>query len=67
IPEETIRRRYISGIKNFFNLYQPLLDQWRFYDNSYANSLSPIAYGIKDQKIIKNKVIWKHLLEHYCE
>lgn len=26
IPEETIRRRYIKGLKNFFSLYKPLAD-----------------------------------------
>jgi chromosome segregation ATPase len=26
VPEETIRRRYKSGLKNFFNLYRPLTD-----------------------------------------
>ena len=39
VLEKTIRRRYNSGIKNFFNLYQPLLDHWKFYDNSNIHSL----------------------------
>jgi len=67
VPEETIRRRYTSGIKNFFNLYQPLLDYWKFYDNSNINHLSLIASGTKDEKIVENKIIWQQLKEMYCE
>jgi predicted ABC-type ATPase len=34
VPEETIRRRYRSGLRNFFHLYQALTTTWRMYDNS---------------------------------
>jgi predicted ABC-type ATPase len=34
VPEQTIRRRYRSGLRNFFELYQPLTTTWRMYDNS---------------------------------
>lgn len=34
IPEETIRRRYRSGICNFFSLYRAIADSWAVYDNS---------------------------------
>ena len=34
VPEETIRRRYYKGIRNFFHIYRPLADAWYFYDNS---------------------------------
>jgi predicted ABC-type ATPase len=34
VPEQTIRRRYRSGLRNFFQLYQPLTTTWRMYDNS---------------------------------
>ncbi len=67
VPEETIRRRYNSGIKNFFNLYQPLLDYWKFYDNSNMNNVSLIASGDRSNAIIENKTIWKQLQENYCE
>lgn len=67
VPEETIRRRYSAGIKNFFNLYQPLLDHWKFYDNSNLNHLSLIASGMKDDLTVENKIIWQELQETYCE
>ncbi|MGD9891642.1 MAG: zeta toxin family protein [Dehalococcoidia bacterium] len=34
VPSDVIRRRYQRGLKNFFTLYQPLVDSWRVYDNS---------------------------------
>jgi predicted ABC-type ATPase len=34
VPEDTIRRRYESGLRNFFTLYRPLSTIWRVYDNS---------------------------------
>jgi predicted ABC-type ATPase len=34
IPEGTIRRRFAAGQRLFFELYQPLVDEWTLYDNS---------------------------------
>lgn len=34
IPEATIRRRFKSGILNFYRLYKPLANAWSLYDNS---------------------------------
>lgn len=64
VPEETIRRRYAAGLKNFFNLYSPLADSWQLYDNSNTNNISLIASEIKNHSlIIKDKERWKKLSE----
>lgn len=34
IPADTIRRRYRSGLRNFFRMYEPLASNWRVYDGS---------------------------------
>ena len=34
VPEETVRRRYRSGLRNFFSLYRALTTTWRMYDNA---------------------------------
>ena len=34
IPAPVIRRRFVSGLSNFENLYKPLVDEWALYDNS---------------------------------
>lgn len=33
IPEETIRRRYAVGIKNFHEVYAPIVNDWLLFDN----------------------------------
>lgn len=65
VPEATIRRRYNAGIKNFFNLYCPILDCWQFYDNSNVDNLSLIASSIGDNLNVNNEFIWKQLKENY--
>jgi hypothetical protein len=34
IPEDTIRRRFMSGLALFQGVYKPLVDGWVLYDNS---------------------------------
>jgi predicted ABC-type ATPase len=34
VPTPTVRRRYQSGARNFFELYQPLASSWGLYDSS---------------------------------
>src|SRR5665811_2169691 len=34
IPEKVIRRRYENGLKNFFNIFRPIVDEWLFIENS---------------------------------
>jgi len=36
IPEDVIKRRYFSGIKNLFELYIPICDYWMIFDNSIS-------------------------------
>lgn len=45
VPEDTVRRRYRAGLRNFFELYQPLATTWRIYDNSQAGRMRMIARG----------------------
>jgi predicted ABC-type ATPase len=34
IPDETIRRRYPRSVRNFLELYRPVVTTWQVYDNS---------------------------------
>jgi predicted ABC-type ATPase len=34
VPEEVIRRRFDSGLRNFEQVYKPLVDRWAAYDNT---------------------------------
>jgi predicted ABC-type ATPase len=59
IPEEVIRRRYYSGIRNFFSLYRPLSHTWQVYDNiGVARVL--VASGERDQvQRVYDETRWK--------
>lgn len=34
VPAETVRRRFRSGLRNLFDLYEPLVSSWGLYDSS---------------------------------
>ncbi len=54
VPEETIRRRYHAGLKNFFAMYQQLADTWRIYDNSAPGSPRLLSTG---ERTIITKIV----------
>ena len=63
MPEETIRRRYHTGLKNFFRLYKPLADFWRVYDNSEPAGPRLIASGSRSESDnIKDIAIWNMIM-----
>jgi predicted ABC-type ATPase len=66
VPEDTIKRRYQAGLKNFFNLYRPLADSWYFYDNSQGTR--PLLLASEEKQagtFVNNKVIWDKIMEAY--
>jgi len=65
VPVQVIRRRYYAGVRNFFDLYMPLADQWKVYDNS---GLAPklVAIGSRDSlhaRIVAVLDVWKQFVE----
>ena len=44
IPEETIRRRFFRGLRNFFERYSNEVDHWTLLDNS-GDTLKTVAMG----------------------
>lgn len=45
VPAFDIRRRFVAGLKNLFNLYMPVVSTWQIFDNSNADSSVKIAEG----------------------
>jgi predicted ABC-type ATPase len=45
VPDDTIRRRHVAGMRNFFELYRPLAIRWRWYNNAVAKERRLIASG----------------------
>jgi predicted ABC-type ATPase len=60
VPAEDIRRRYPKGIRNFFQLYIPLVNCWRLYD---ASRLPPKLIATEDSgvRIIRRKRIFQQI------
>lgn len=64
IPEETIVRRYYTGMKNFVTLYKDIVDYWMFFDNSKPDQ-ELIAEGkLGFDKVIYNKEKWLKIQEN---
>ncbi len=45
VPSNVIRRRFISGLGNFQEIYMGLVDKWWCYDNS-GNTPQLISEGV---------------------
>ncbi len=50
VPAETVRRRYGTGLRNFFDLYEPLASTWSAYDAS-AETPRLIAERVEIQPV----------------
>ncbi len=64
IPEEVIRRRYDNGLKNFFGIFEPIVDEWMFIDNS-GEPYEIIARKNSTGEIFNNVDKWNDLLKTY--
>ena len=64
IPEDIIRRRYVNGLKNFFNLYKPIVNDWMMIDNS-GEPYQIIAEGVGNNEEVLNEKIWKIIMKEY--
>lgn len=54
IPEDVIRRRYVMGLKYFFEIYCPICNRWVLADNS-KSPFAVVAEGTQDNIQIKDK------------
>lgn len=68
VPRVTVARRYERSLANFFRLYRPLADAWRFYDNSRDYSPRLIASGRgRVATRVRNPDLWERLGARYDE
>lgn len=66
VPEETIRRRYETGLRNFFQIYQPLATRWRFYDNGGMQGPRILAEGQGSRvSRISDPRVWQEIEVRY--
>lgn len=64
ISEDVIRRRYKSGLQNFFNLFLAKVDNWLFVNNS-GDNYEIIAEGALNEETISNVEQWNKLKKKY--
>lgn len=65
ISEDDTRRRYEKGLKNFFSIFKPIVQNWIVVDNSEMKP-AIIAKGNHD-KIIVDYDNWVFLKKRYDE
>ena len=66
IPEETIRRRYAAGLRNFFTLYRPLAATWKMFDNSQSRHMELIAWGSQMRvRRVANSRLWSRIQQEF--
>jgi predicted ABC-type ATPase len=66
VPDDTVRRRYHAGLKNFFQMYRSIADSWYLFDNSTASP--PMLIASKDKvsgQTVENSVMWLKIVEEY--
>ncbi|UCS92414.1 zeta toxin family protein [Echinicola marina] len=66
IPYNVILRRYDNGLKNFFNLYLPIVDQWFLINNS-GEPYEIIAENPEGKLNVYDSEIWNNLKLNYHE
>lgn len=66
IPNDVILRRYENGLKNFFNLYLPIVDQWFLIDNS-GEPYEVIAENLEGELNVYDRGTWNKLKQNYHE
>lgn len=66
IPVAIIKRRYVAGIKNFFQLYMKEVDYWDIYDNSDPPRIQ-IACGGREADTIVYDELRLNLIQSYVK
>lgn len=67
VDEDTVRRRYDRGVRNFFSFYRPIADNWRFYDNSGRSGPRLIAAGVNDEDLeVRDRPLWQSITARYA-
>lgn len=56
IPDKDVKRRYFRGIKNFWTVYRPLLDNWIIFDNSEAH-MKKVAFGTAETMKVEDQAL----------
>jgi len=56
VPAEDVRRRFVRGLRNFFKMYESLLDSWVLIDNSKSKPIVVAKRRSGDCVVINQKL-----------
>jgi predicted ABC-type ATPase len=58
VPEATIRQRYRRSVRNLFEIYLPVVSDWKVYDNSHERP-QLIAHGkLNEPATVVEAAVW---------
>ncbi len=63
VPEDDVRRRFVRGRENFWNIYKNLVDRWSLIYNTQSG-FREIAFGEKDIPKITDENLFNEFIEH---
>ncbi|RJP32186.1 MAG: hypothetical protein C4547_14285 [Phycisphaerales bacterium] len=64
VPAATVQRRFHRGLRNFLDLYRPLVSKWHVYDSNTKRGPHLIAGGGSQRAdTIHDQRGWQHVLE----
>jgi predicted ABC-type ATPase len=67
VPEETVRRRYALGLKNFFNQYRNVVTSWSMWNNTSVGQPSLIATRRPEEyEVVHNNLLWRRLCAEHA-
>ncbi len=66
VPTDVVRRRYVAGLRNFFELYQELTAEWRMYDTTQPGAPRLLASGRgTEATLVADPVQWNSIVRQW--
>lgn len=56
VPPEDVRRRFVRGLRNFFKMYESILDSWVLIDNSKSKPVLIAKRRNGDREVMDQKL-----------
>ena len=66
IPKDVIKRRYVAGLSNLFNLFMKEVDSWVIYNNS-ENPRKQVAFGGKSADTVVLDNMSYSIMQNYVK
>lgn len=61
IPSDVIERRYFNGLKNLFEIFMPIVDDWCLYDNNSTLAQLVATGGRNKECIVEENITYEKI------